>query len=379
MQALARLCLLLVLCVCGTLCAPAVAQEVIRFPAKGRVPAGYPPQYAALIAAAEQEGRLVIHSTTDLAIAAPLVEDFQALYPRIEVNYYDMNTSDLHAGYLDDALTSPTTADILWSSAMDLQFRVANAGQAQAYDSPEAAALPAWAVWKNLAFGTTAEPIAIVYNKKLLAESEVPQTHADLTRLLTDRRERFAGKVVTYNIERSGLGFLLATRDDMASKEYWSLATALGGVGAQVVPTTEAMLTRIAKGGDLIGYNALGSYARIAAKKDAGLGYVFPSDYTLVLTRIMFIGKKAANPNAARLWVDYLLSKRGQTVLANQAGLFPVRTDVDGVEPANTLAKVLGPNAKPIPLGPELVSAYSEPAKRLAFLKQWQQAVVVKR
>src|SRR6478609_5479238 len=42
-------------------------ESITRFPAKGVVPAGYPAQYAALIAAAEQEGRLVIHSTTDLA------------------------------------------------------------------------------------------------------------------------------------------------------------------------------------------------------------------------------------------------------------------------------------------------------------------------
>ena len=125
-----------------------------------------------------------------------------------------MNSNDLYNGYLGDLLASPTTADVLWSSAMDLQFRLASAGQAQAYDSPEIAGLPAWAVWKNVAFGTTFEPIVIVYNKRLLAPDEIPQTHADLARLLTEKRDRFAGKVVTYDIERSGLGFLLATQDE---------------------------------------------------------------------------------------------------------------------------------------------------------------------
>jgi len=372
------LCLSLLCFVLGTLCVEATAQEVIRFPAKGQVPPGYPAQYAAIIAAAEREGQLVIHSTTDIGVAAPLIEDFQALYPRIDVQYQDMNSNDLYNGYLGDLFASPSTADVLWSSAMDLQLQLANAGQAQAYDSPELAAIPEWAVWKNVAFGTTFEPIVIVYNKRLLPPDEIPRTHADLSRLLTEKRDRFADKVVTYNIERSAIGFLLATQDERASGEFWPLIRALGGVGAHLVPTTEAILTRVAKAEALIGYNAIGSYALIESKKDSGLGYVYARDHTLVITRVMLIGKKAANPNAAKLWVDYLLSKRGQTVLADRANLFSMRTDVEGSNSAAALTKTLGQSARPIPLGPDLLAAFSNPTKRLAFLRQWQQAITMK-
>jgi iron(III) transport system substrate-binding protein len=351
-------------------CLLAAAQEVTRFPAKGKTPAGYPAGYAAVIAAAEQEGRLVIHSTTDLAVAAPLIEGFQALYPRIDVSYQDMNSSDLYEGYLHDVLASPTTADVLWSSAMDLQFRLVAAGQAQAYDSPEAAALPEWARWKNLAFGTTYEPVAIVYNKQQLAAADVPQTHADLAHLLTEQRARFAGKVVTYNIERSGLGFLLATQDAAASPDFWTLAGALGGVGVKGVSTTDAMLARVGRGEDLIGYNALGSYAQIAAAKDANLGYVLPRDYTLVVTRVLLIGKKAINPNAARLWIDYLLSKEGQSVLAAKAGLLPVRSDLESARSGTAQA-----NPRPIALQADTAATVADPARRLEFLRHWQHAV----
>src|SRR4029077_19394444 len=112
-------------------------------------------------------------------------------------------------------------------------------------------------------------------------------------------------------------------------------------------------------------------YAYIESKKDPSVGYVYPRDYTLVITRVMFIGKKAANPNAARLWVDYLLSRRGQTVLANRAFLSSLRSDVEGANSAAELAKTLGSSARPIPLGPELLGALSEPSKRLAFVRQW--------
>jgi iron(III) transport system substrate-binding protein len=373
-----RFCVALVCFVLGTLSLQATAEEIIRFPAKGQVPPGYPAQYAAIIAAAEQEGQLVIHSTTDIGVAAPLIDDFQALYPRIEVRYQDMNSNDLYNVYLGDLLASPTTADVLWSSAMDLQLHLASTGQAQAYDSPEMTGLPTWAVWKNVAFGTTFEPIVIIYNKRLLAADDIPQTHTELTRLLTEKRDRFAGKVVTYNIERSALGFLLASQDERASGEFWQLIKALGSVGVHVVPTTEAILARVAKGEDLIGYNALGSYAYIESKRDPNLGYVYPRDYTLIVTRVMLIGKKAANPNAAKLWIDYLLSRRGQTVLANRANLSSLRTDVEGADSGAALAKTLGPSVRPIPLGPDLLASFSDQSKRLAFLRQWQQAVAIK-
>ena len=354
------------------------AQEIFRFPAKGKVPAGYPASYAATIAGAEQEGRLIIHSTTDRAIAAPLVEDFQVLYPQIEVLYQDMNSTDLDNTYLSDVLTSPTTADILWSSAMDLQFRLATSGRAQEYASPESAKLPEWAVWKNRAFATTYEPVVFIYNKGLLKDDEVPRSHAELARALTEKRDRFAGKVVTYDIGRSSLGFLLATQDDQASPDYWSLVKAMGGAGARFVATTDAMIARVAKGEDLIAYNALGSYASVESKTNASLGFVYPRDYTLVVTRIMLIGEKASNPNAAKLWVDYILSQRGQTVMANRANLFSLRPDVEGANTAAGLAKLLGSSVKPIALGPSLTVSYADRTKRLAFLRQWQQAAATK-
>ena len=88
----------------------------------------------------------------------------------------------------------------------------------------------------------------------------------------------------------------------------------------------------------------------------------------------MFIGEKAPHPNAAKLWVDYLLSKRGQTVLAQRANLPSVRTDVEGANTASALASALGSSAKPIPLGSELVATFGDQKRRLAFIKQWQQA-----
>ena len=66
---------------------------------------------------------------------------------------------------------------------MDLQVKLVDDGQALAYASPEAPKLPAWAVYKNQAYGTTYEPAVFIYNKRLVTGDEVPQDHAAFAKL----------------------------------------------------------------------------------------------------------------------------------------------------------------------------------------------------
>ena len=91
------------------------------------------------------------------------------------------------------------------------------------------------------------------------------------------------------------------------------------------------------------------------------------------MSRVGFISKTAVHPNAAKLWLDYLLSQRGQTLVANQVELGSIRADVEGELTAGGLAKTLGSALRPIPVSPELM-VYLDPAKRRTFLKQWQGA-----
>jgi iron(III) transport system substrate-binding protein len=132
------------------------------------------------------------------------------------------------------------------------------------------------------------------------------------------------------------------------------------------------MLERISSGENLIGYNVLGSYALVRAKTDPSLGVVLPKDYTLILSRVAFINKSAAHANAAKLWMDYLLSQRGQTVIANDSKLYAIRGDVKGeTTSAELIAEIGEKNVKPLPVHPSLLS-YLAPAKRMAFLNQWK-------
>jgi iron(III) transport system substrate-binding protein len=345
--------------------------------AQAQTPAGYPADYAKVIDGAKKEGKLVIYSATDSKAVEPMIKDFSALYPGVKVEYNDMNSTEVYNRFISEAAAGGATADLMWSSAMDLQVKLVADGYGLAYKSPEASAIPAWANWKDTAYGTTFEPAVFVYNKRLVPAEEVPHSHADLAKLLATKADKYQGKITTYDIEKAGVGFTFITHDLAANPQFWDFAKALGQAGLRVQSSTGTMLERISSGENLIGYNMLGSYAQVRAKKDQSIGVSFPKDYTLVLSRVMFINKSAKNVNAAKLWLDYVLSKRGQTVIANDSQLFAIRPDVKGETTSADLTAQLGASLKPMTVGPDLLQ-YLDQSKRLAFLKQWKEATAKK-
>lgn len=257
---------------------------------------------------------------------------------------------------------------------MDLQVKLVNDGHGRRYVSPETPHLPAWAVWKAEAYGTTFEPIGFAYNTQLLADAEVPRTHAELVRLLNAPGGRFRSRVTTYDLESSGLGFLFATQDAKTSTVFWDVARALGRNDTRLQSSSGDMLDSVASGQAALAYNVLSSYAQRRAQQHPAVGFAYPRDYTLVVSRIAFINRRAPHPNAARLWLDYLLSQRGQAVMARQSDLFALRTDVPVGQTAATLTRALGSSLKPIAIGPSLM-VYLDRAKRADFLQEWRQAL----
>jgi iron(III) transport system substrate-binding protein len=350
----------------------AIAAALTSFavPALAQTPAGYPASYQQLIDAAKKEGKLVVYGATDSKAVQPLVKDFNALYPGISVEYNDMNSTEVYNRFISEVAAGGDTADVLWSSAMDLQMKLAAGGYAMPYKSVEAGKIPGWAMWKDMAYGTTFEPAAFVYNKRLVTGADIPQTHADFVRIIS--QPKFQDKVTTYDIEKSGVGFMFMTQDEHDFPQFKQLEQAFGAAKVRVQSSTGTMLERISSGENLIGYNVLGSYALVRAKTDPSLGVVLPKDYTLIISRVQFISKSAKHPNSAKLWLDYLLSHRGQTIVANVSKLYAIRADVTGETTSSDLIKQIGEkNVKPLPVSPA-VAEYLDPAIRMAFLKEWK-------
>ena len=336
------------------------------------VPEGYPADYQSIIDGAKKEGKVVIYSTTDTKAAAPIIKAFETAYPGVRVEYNDMNSTELYNRFISEQAAGGSSGDVVWSSSMDSAMKLATdyAGQ---YKSPEISKLPKWAVWKDTAYGTTYEPAVFIFNKRLVPEGDVPTSHAALAKLIAAQTDKFKNKVTTYDIEKSAVGFMLAVQDSRNDPKYFEDLANIAKGGLVVQSSTGTMMERVSSGENLIGYNILGSYAETRAKTDPSIGIAYPSDYTLVLSRVAFVSKRARNKNAARLWLDFLLSNKGQDVMANQADLASIRDDIPGDNDLAGMTKKLGNALKPIPVDETLLE-YLEQNKRLDFIKQWRTA-----
>lgn len=349
----------------------AVAAFAVSAASAQTVPQGYPADYGKLIEQAKKEGTVVIYSTTDAKAAGPLIKDFESLYG-IKVEYNDLNSTELYNRLIAESAAGTGTADFAWSSAPDLQVKLAADGLALSYPSPEIPHLPKWAVFDAMAYGTTYEAMVMVYNKSLVPADDVPKSHADLQKLLETKTAAYKGKVTAYDPERSGVGFLMMNRDVVADPKAWDLFKAMGAAESKYYTSAGAMIEKVGSGEHTIAYNIFASYGLLAAKKNPNLQMVFPSDFTLIVSRVAFIPAKAKHPAAGKLFLDYLLSKRGQDIVA-KAELYAIRSDVSGNETAKAVNEKLGDKIRPIPVSRELLETL-EQSKRLEFLAKWQAA-----
>jgi len=326
-------------------------------------PASYPRSYDALVAEARGERLVRVYGNADTVAMRPLIAAFRRAYPGVAVRYDDLQSSTIYDRVVAEARAHTASADLVWSSAMDLQAKLINDGYAQSYLSPEKPALPSTAVWKNMGYGVTAEPVAFVFNRRLIPAAQVPRTHEALERLLRSRRGALTGKVATYDPAQSNVGYLYLTEDFAITRDTRSLVQAIAATRPMLSRTTEPMLDAVSAGRIAIAYNVVGPYALTRAMRDPRLRVIFPRDYTIIASRVAFVARDARHPAAARLLLDFLLSRTGQTLLAKQ-WLLPVRADVR--------APRLSPEQqRPIRVGPQLL-VNLDTIKRRRFLADWR-------
>ena len=333
------------------------------------IPSGYPRSYDRLIETARKEGKLTIYTATEEHEVDDVLREFRALYPFINVDYDHLHSTALYDRFMREVSTGQASADLLVSSAMDTQIKLVNDGYAQAYASPEKPNLPPWAVWKNQAYGVTAEPIVFAYNKALMPAADVPRSHDDLERLLKRSGGAYRGRIGTYDPELSATGFLFFTQDLQISHDTWALVRALGRTQPKLYVSGDELLNEVISGKYVFSYNMISSYALEKQAANPVLGIVFPNDYVLVMSRIAFVTKDARHPAAAKLFLDFLLSKKGQALLAKRH-MASVRSDV--AQPGLAADQA---TARAIHVGPSLLANLDQ-FRRRRVLQEWRAALI---
>lgn len=336
------------------------------------LPAGYPGDYGDLVAKAKKEGSVSIYTSTDQAQGQALVDAFKAAYG-IAVEYNDLGTNGTYSRVISEAAAKQVGADVVWTSAMDHGMLLVEKGLAEPYRTVEAGSLPAWTNYKDTLYGTSVEPASILYNKTLLPAALVPKSRADLIRVLKENRDTLKGKVASFDPEKSGTGFMFATNDIRNTGNFWELVTAFGALDGKVYASSGAMKEKVVSGEQILAFNVIGSYAMNWVEENPNLGVVFQGDYTAAFSRVALVTKGAPHPSAGRLLLDFMLSQKGQDVLAGK-GVPSIRADVPTGLNINTLNARVGGNLKPIAVDDKL-SEYADPKKRAEFFQTWRRSM----
>jgi len=302
-----------------------------------------------------------IISTTDIEIFAPLIVAFVADNPAVAVNYTVTSTTELYRAYTEQQ----PEYDLAVSSAMDLQMKLANDGYAARHSSARIAQMPSWAKWRDHLFAFTQEPVVLVLSRSAFTGLTLPATRDVLIRLLRENPEHFRGRIGTYDPNKSGAGYLFATQDARHSDTFWRLSELIGGLDPVLYASSGAMISDLQSGRIIVAYNVLGPYAepRLQGWPDGQI--VELQDHTNVLLRTAFIPTHAAHPLLGAAFLDFLLSERGQRLLASESGLPRI----------DEAALSRQPHLRPIRLDPGLL-VFVDPLKRSRFLSEWTAAVV---
>lgn len=314
----------------------------------------------AAVGGAEQ-AVLSVLSTTDTVVLRPVIAAFQALNPGIAVRYTVANSQQVFAAINDDR----AAYDLVISSAMDLQMKLANDGLALPMRSVATALLPEWARWQDLLFAFAQEPVVLIVARAALDGAAPPRTRRELTQLLRDHPERFQGRIGTYDPEASGAGYLFVTQDARLSDTFWRLAEVMGGLAPKLYDSSAPMIADLKAGKLVLAYNVLGSYAAPRIAGSDALVMVELEDHTLTLLRTALVPGTALAPELGALFLDFLLGTEGRALIASAAGLPPI----------DAAALAAKPHLRPIRLDAGLL-VYLDALKRRAFLEEWNAALI---
>ncbi len=304
----------------------------------------------------ENSRPLRVLSSTDTSFFVPIIDAFLEQNEELAVEYFVIGTRQIDEIFRSD----PERFDVVISSAMDLQLKLINDGYSKQVSN---LTRPDWAQWRNSLFAFTSEPATVVVSSSAFADEDIPKTRQELIQALRARPDLFRGRVGTYDVRQSGLGYLFATQDARASETFWRLMEVIGSLDAKLYCCSGDMIDDLASGELLVAYNVLGSY--VAAREDVAdqLEIILPSDFPTTMMRTAFVNAQTQVPNAAEDFLRHLVELQSGP---RDPDVFPLPPLAGATDPSGQTV---------ISLEPALMT-YLDPLKRRTFIKEWSSAVI---
>lgn len=286
----------------------------------------------ALVEKAKGEGKAAFYA--NITAIEPIMEAFTNEYG-VKGEYTRISTSKFLATVLTEFQAGKLLADVLQAPLPILEF-LKDKGVLASYQSPAAAGYPEWTKKddKIQIFGI--EYVALIYNKELVKPQDVPKRYEDLT------DPKWQGKIVMANpsTHATTISWLIGLKEKVfPSEEAWmNFVKGLAANKPMFVASFGPTPAPVESGEKHI---AISMPKYIITKAPAPLDWARVQQPLLGSPRGIAITSSAAHPNAAKLFIDYWLSREAMQLLADKVGeyvLHPgVYPPIDGIDKAEVL------------------------------------------
>jgi iron(III) transport system substrate-binding protein len=278
---------------------------------------------ADLLAAARKEGKIVLYTANFLDTEQAVVKRFTERFPGIQIEIVRGPTGQLITRIKTEAAANRLIADVIDISDR-VQARAMNELFAP-YAPPNAAEYPQVARTGDRLWPRSGNAWTITYNSELVKEP--PKSWADLVK--PEFGKLRLGQTV---IQSGGAPFNRAMFErKVLGEDYWTRQAALKpALFPSQAPMVDAMIR-----GEIAIAPLVTNLAIPLAAQGAPLKWFFAPEGVPVTVFCAGIAKGARNPNAAKLFLDWALSRDGQALMV-ELGSFsslaqaPMPPGVDG-------------------------------------------------
>jgi len=298
--------------------------------------------YATVISpapAVTPENRLVVYGSVDATDMQGALNSFKSKYPSVSVDYEQMTPPAGLTRITSEVAGNKTTADAtIFTNSITVQLQTGN--YLSSYNSSERSAYPsdskdAKGYWTAVVL----LPTVFAYNTQQLNKSTIPTTLAALT------NPQLRGKVTMHDITvgSTGTQYMLSLVPILGNSTWTSFVQNLqANVHPVLNPSVGAISDNVASGQYAIGIIAFLHDVLKLKSQGAPIDWFLPAGIPL-LTVPSSVGilKAAQHPNAAKLFVDFILSTTGQKAIGNVVVRIPARPNVGATYSLESVAQGL--------------------------------------
>lgn len=261
--------------------------------------------------------KLMVYTSMKESLMGSVKKAFAEKHPEVVLDYQSAGAGKLMAKIAAEREAGKILADVLWTSEVPDFYKLKAEGLLLPYISPEVKnilnPLPDFdGSFTPLRLGT----LGIAYNPRFVKEA--PTQWADL------KKPAYKGAFGIANPALSGTSYMSVAL--LVDKFGWEFIEALKANKAKMGKGSGQVIDDTASG-DLVASLAVDYITNDKISKGATLKMAYPPEM-LVIPSPCAIFKSAANVEAAKKYVDFMLSKDGQAIIAEE-GTLPVRADVE--------------------------------------------------